>query len=143
MTNKEQFLDEILNAFIPYIAVTDGHITHCGQGLLDETQCSHCLFNSKREEIDSQCCIDTKREWFNREYTPNFYIDWSKVEIDTPIFVRNYGADEWYRRHFAFYKDGKVYAYVDGRSSFTSEISPHAWDEAKIWTKGMEGKKDD
>lgn len=111
MTNKEKYLDEIINAFIPFIAVTDGHITHCGQGLLNENQCSHCLFNSKREEIDPQCCIDTKRKWFNHEYTPNFYIDWSKVAVDTPILVTSYNGTDpstYIIRYFAKYANNKV-----------------------------------
>lgn len=139
MTNKEQFLDEIINAFIPYIAVTDGHITHCAQGLLDETQCSHCLFNSKQGEIDPQCCIDTKRKWFNREYTPDFYIDWSKVAVDTPILVTDYSGNDpsvYIIRYFAKYANNKVWAWIDGRTSLTAGPEDIiSWKYARLYKK--------
>lgn len=34
-------------------------------------------------------------------------VDWSKVEVDTPIFVRNSIAEVWKCRYFAEYEDGK------------------------------------
>lgn len=43
-------------------------------------------------------------------------IDWSKVVIDTPIWI---GAD-YQPRHFAEFKNNFVYYYTDGRSSHTS-----------------------
>ena len=45
-------------------------------------------------------------------------IDWSKVPIDTKVLVSKNGKD-WSRRHFAEYKDGKVYCFNDGYTSFT------------------------
>lgn len=140
MTNKEKYLDEIINAFIPFIAVIDGRITHCGQGLLRKNQCSHCLFNSKRGEIDPQCCADIKREWFNREYTPNdFHIDWSKVAVDTPILVTEYGGGDpslYIIRYFAKYANNKVWTWRDGRTSLTAgpkDIT--SWKYARLYEK--------
>ena len=43
-------------------------------------------------------------------------IDWSKVVIDTPIWI---GTD-YQPRHFAEFKNNFVYYYTDGRSSHTS-----------------------
>ena len=35
-------------------------------------------------------------------------VDWSKVEVDTPVLVKDYEEDDWEREYFAKY-DGKVY----------------------------------
>lgn len=43
-------------------------------------------------------------------------VDWSKVVIDTPIWI---GAD-YQPRHFAEFRNNFVYYYTDGRSSHTS-----------------------
>ena len=46
-------------------------------------------------------------------------IDWSKVEVDTPILVRQGKNGTWLERHFAKYENGDVYAWVDGQTSWT------------------------
>lgn len=45
-------------------------------------------------------------------------VDWSKVAVDTPIFVKYNGQD--IHRHFAHYKDNRVYFYPDGKTSWTA-----------------------
>ena len=58
-------------------------------------------------------------------------VDWSKVEVDTPILVRDYEDGEWIKRYFAKYKDGKVYAWNGGRTGQTeSYMTP--WKYAKL-----------
>lgn len=61
-------------------------------------------------------------------------VDWSKVEVDTPIFVRNSIAEAWKCRYFAEYKDGKVYTWRDGKTSWSNVISdrPVAWIVAEL-----------
>lgn len=44
-------------------------------------------------------------------------INWSTVEIDTPIYVRNVEDMDWVPRHFAKYENCKVYAWLDGQTS--------------------------
>ena len=56
--------------------------------------------------------------------------DWSKVEVDTPILVRNDGA-KWVKRHFAKYENGLVYAWKDRCTSWTTEDMTE-WDYAKL-----------
>ena len=56
--------------------------------------------------------------------------DWSKVEVDTPILVRNDGV-KWIKRHFAKYENGLVYAWKDSRTSWTTEDMTK-WDYAKL-----------
>ena len=58
-------------------------------------------------------------------------IDWSKVEVDTPLLVRKYKNGEWSKRYFAKYEDGKVYTWYNGRTSW-NETSMYAWDYAKL-----------
>ena len=58
-------------------------------------------------------------------------IDWSKVEVDTPLLVRKYKNEKWSKRYFAKYEDGKVYTWCNGRTSW-NETSMYAWDYAKL-----------
>ena len=61
-------------------------------------------------------------------------IDWSKVEVDTPILVRysEDGDEEWLKRHFAKYENGKVYAWFDGCTSWSTEGHMVIWNYAKL-----------
>ena len=61
-------------------------------------------------------------------------IDWSKVEVDTPILVRNddYATTSWLRRYFAEYDDGVVYAWKDSRTSWTAYNMMTPWKYAKL-----------
>lgn len=62
------------------------------------------------------------------------FVDWSKVEVDTPIFVRNSNEEVWKCRYFAMYLDGEVYAWQNGRTSWSNPIKnlPIAWKIAKL-----------
>ena len=61
-------------------------------------------------------------------------IDWSKVEVDTPVFVRNSIEEVWKCRYFAMYENGEVYAWQLGRTSWSNVIknSPIAWKYVKL-----------
>ena len=64
-------------------------------------------------------------------------IDWSKVPVDTKLLVSSDGKD-WYRRHFAEYKDGKVYCFNSGTTSFTAQGSEFpsgkvSWEYVKLY----------
>lgn len=56
-------------------------------------------------------------------------VDWSKVEVDTPVFVRDSENDVWKCRYFAKYEYEKVYTWVDGRTSWSNKIAdiPVSW----------------
>lgn len=68
--------------------------------------------------------------WLMEEYEEP-ETDWSKVEVDTPILVRHSKDEEWEKRHFAKYENGDVYAWDNGRTSWTvaNEIK---WKYAKL-----------
>ena len=60
-------------------------------------------------------------------------IDWSKVEVDTPVLVSN-DNKEWIKRYFARYEDGNVYCWLNGKTSWTAicEFSIGHWDYTKL-----------
>jgi hypothetical protein len=58
-------------------------------------------------------------------------IDWTKVEKDTLIEVRDFETDDWSKRYFSHYLNGQVFAYIDGRTSKTETfVSP--WEYARL-----------
>lgn len=67
--------------------------------------------------------------WLDEEYQEP-EVDWSKVKVDTPILVSTNGQD-WIHRHFAECRDGRVYAFDDGATSWTSN-EKIAWLYAKL-----------
>lgn len=71
--------------------------------------------------------------WLMEEYEEP-QVDWSKVEVDTPILVRysEDGDEEWIKRHFAKYENGKVHAWFDGCTSWSAEGHMVIWNYAKL-----------
>ena len=59
-------------------------------------------------------------------------LDWDEVEVDTKVLVRNKPDDNWLKRHFAKYEDGKVYVFKNGRTNWNNEGITH-WQETKLW----------
>lgn len=61
-------------------------------------------------------------------------IDWDKVEVDTPIFVKMKDDKLWKCRYFAKYENRKVYAWIDGKTSWSNRIcdEPSYWEIAKL-----------
>ena len=83
--------------------------------------------------LDCIRCSMLRAIWLMGEYEEpkEPEIDWSKVEVDTPILVRQGKNGTWLERHFAKYENGDVYAWVDGQTSWTGadEIK---WKYAKL-----------
>lgn len=75
------------------------------------------------EEIACRECWEFVVEWLNREYNE---IDWSKVEVDTPVLVE--GEGETMRRHFSGYCRGHVFVYENGQTSWTNNGETQAWE---------------
>ena len=59
-------------------------------------------------------------------------LDWDEVEVDTKVLVRNKPDDNWLKRYFAKYEDGKVYVFKNGRTNWNNEGITH-WQETKLW----------
>lgn len=54
------------------------------------------------------------------------------LKVDDPILVKDHASPTWYRRHFSHLgSHGKVYAFIDGCTSFTCEHATD-WDEWKL-----------
>ena len=87
----------------------------------------------------SECC---RRQllWVLEEYEEP-EIDWAKVEVNTPILVRDSENEEWMKRHFAECKYGTVYAWRDGRTSWTENYMAN-WKFAKLIEDEEEPKTD-
>ena len=86
----------------------------------------------KDDECDHDCirCLVLQMLWLMEEYEEP-KVDWSKVEVDTPILVKNSEDKMWRKRHFAKYKNGNVYAWSDGQTSWTA-YDMMVWKCAKL-----------
>lgn len=59
--------------------------------------------------------------------------DWENVPVDTKIIVSHSPNSPDYYRYFAEYKDGKVYAWDYGATSWSSDVkSKNWWEHAKL-----------
>ena len=60
-------------------------------------------------------------------------VDWSKVKVDTPVLVR-LGDNSWLCRYFADFKNGIVYTWSNGATSWSVTKREHkdAWCYAKL-----------
>lgn len=88
-------------------------------------ECKDCLFTGYPS------CNIKKFKWSYEEYVePD--VNWSKVPVDTKIYVKNSEHNDWHPRHFAKYKDGVVWAWNNGETSFSAGGSATSWEYAKL-----------
>lgn len=99
------------------------------------------FFNSEREILNhflprvkvASTCFEEKNQFIDvAEYLG--IVDWSKVAVDTPILVKDDYDDKWEKAYFAKYEDEMIYAWNNGRTSFSarSEDDTFIWDRAKL-----------
>lgn len=121
MLNKEYYNDNILDfAFRGQsIAVVNGEPVPCMR-----VACQSCEFYGA-----PRGCRVARTEWANTEYTEK--IDWTHVECDTPVLVRNGPNDYWHRRYFSHIEEDRIYVYTNGATSWSS-ISTEWWKYAKL-----------
>ena len=96
----------------------------------------------KKDNCAYLSCSDCGRRqmlWFVEEYEEP-ETDWSQVEVDTPILVKNREDDMWRERHFAKYKNGNIYAWSDGQTSWTA-YDMMVWRYAKLAEDAKEDKE--
>lgn len=62
------------------------------------------------------------------------FVDWSKVKVDTPILVKANEESDWEKRYFAYFKDGRVYAWLCGTTSWSTDNDEDimSWNYAKL-----------
>ena len=113
MTNKEKYGNKIIELAIDegVLALKNGEPAPCAK-----IKCEDCDYGK------SDSCGGSEykfREWLNSEYVEP-PVDWNKVEVDTPILVKDYKSDTWERRYFAKYENGKVYTWLGGATSWST-----------------------
>ena len=93
----------------------------------------YILKSGKCTGIDCTRCSMLQMLWILEDYE-EAEVDWSKVEVDTPILVRNTDNEEWNKRYFARYENGTIYAWISGRTSWTAIDNDDvcAWKYAKL-----------
>ncbi len=125
---------EISNKYLDKLGVKDGS---CAQ--IDCTEC--VFFYEDYSGHFLKCAIEkrgfpdivTLNEMLSKAEEYIGKIDWTKVEVDTKILVRSSVGGKWYKKHFAKYKDEKVYAFSNGGTSFSSKDHLSVWEEAKLY----------
>ena len=87
---------------------------------------------SDRVDIRSTCFTEENQQIDIGEYIG--IVDWSKVEVDTPILVKDDCDDKWEKAYFAKYEDEMIYAWDNGRTSFSARNKEDTfiWDRAKL-----------
>lgn len=85
-----------------------------------------------RVDIRSTCFTEENQQIDIGEYIG--IVDWSKVEVDTPILVKDDCDDKWEKAYFAKYEDEMIYAWDNGRTSFSARNKEDTfiWDRAKL-----------
>lgn len=73
-------------------------------------------------------CNDSNLIWEQEQE-----VGWLKVPINTKILVKNNINTDWYKRYFAKYENGKVYAFANGCTSWSAEGDyVQKWEYAKL-----------
>ena len=123
MLNKEKYAKEILDIVCSGndIGKRNGHLYPCAN-----INCSDCEFN----KCDTSVCNEEFTKWANSEYKEQ-EIDWSKVPVDTPIYVWDSDSNT-YKRHFAGYANDKIIAFTDGATSWSNDGYKTEWNHAQI-----------
>ena len=70
-------------------------------------------------------------------------VDWSKVEVDTKVWVRNNDYGTWEKGYFKEYFKNVAHCYRvfnDGKTSWTAEVRPHNFGCYKYCKLAEEGK---
>ena len=123
MLNIEYYKDELKEIIIRNIGINaiTGKPKMC-----DDLFRLDCVFN------DRDACSPKKVEqWLQSEHVEQ--VDWSKVKVDTPILVKDTEEGEWQKRHFSGVKNGKVYAWHDGLTSWSAIGGcERSWKYAKL-----------
>ena len=119
MKNYEKYEDEIKN--------------YKGDSFCIDFVEPHILKSDYCRGIDCGQCGMLQLIWLMKEYEEpkELETDWSKVEVDTPILVKNYVSDKWLKKHFAKYENGIVYAWTGGKTSWTEDCAT-SWNYAKL-----------
>lgn len=138
MLNIEKFKNELVRLGVINVDrlgfYQNGNLTDCNY-----THCSNCKkvlmeqANITKEEFFKESCEENILRWLFSEYEEP-EVDWSKVKVDTPILVKDILKSEWIKRYFAKYENGRVYAWKEGKTSWSAvnEHNVNSWKYAKL-----------
>lgn len=118
MKNREKYAEEIMN--------------YNGGNFCNDFVIPTILKGYKCLSSCEQCRM-LQLLWLDKEYEEP-EVDWSKVEVDTPILVRCSENEKWNKRHFARYENGNIYAWNGGCTSWTAYNNNYVadWTYAKL-----------
>ena len=125
MLNKEKYVKEIFD--IVCETGSNPAIINNAPIKCDDAQCNECKL------YYCNSCARGFAEWANSEYKER-EIDWSKVPVDTPIYVWDNNDNRTYKRHFAGYNkvNNMIIAFDNGGTSWSSGATTTRWIHAKI-----------
>lgn len=112
MKNYEKYEDEIRK-----------HKVNKGGYFCSEFIMPHVLKSNSCAGIGCEHCHMLQMIWLMEDYEEpkeEPEIDWSKVEVDTPVLVKDRENEEWKKRHFAKYEHGRVYVWNNGSTSWSA-----------------------
>lgn len=118
MKNYERYADEIKNF-------------DCNNDFCDGFIKPYILKSSTCVGTSCVACQLKQAVWLLEEYEEP-EVDWNNIAVDTPILVRESKDREWKRRYFAKYKDGIIFAWVGGDTSWTALGDTTKWKYAKL-----------
>lgn len=124
MKNREKYKDILVDYALVGISLAltkEGKIEPC-----KDIPCDECVWG------DDYSCRREKLKWLDEEYIET---DWSKVEVDTKIYVGDTLEEVKEKkklRYFAGYKDGEIYAYVNGCTSWSAKGEKLFWNCAEL-----------
>lgn len=128
MTNREKYAEQILDIALDGGSVAvdkKGNICRC-----TNIGCNNCIF-AKTKTDDNRSCKKRIKEWSEQEYVEP-PVDWSKVPVDTKVFVRDSDSESWYLRYFARFKNGGIFTWTNGTTSFSAK----GFDDVTLWRQG-------
>ena len=83
-------------------------------------------------DLSCETCHRLFSVWLLNEYNAQ-EIDWSRISVDTKIYVKDNENDEWIKRYFAKYQRGRVYTWMYGNTSWIgNETEIECWEYAKL-----------
>lgn len=126
MTNREKYAEQILD-----IATSGSCIAVDKKGKMyrcEKLVCRDCIFSR-----NERSCAEKTKEWSEQEYVEP-PVDWSKVPVDTKVYVRDFENGFWIPRHFARFEDGKIVTWNDGATSFSIDDFNNVskWNQGKL-----------
>lgn len=127
MTNREKYAEQILDIATSghsFAIYGNGEVDSCGK-----LPCTKCIF--RKNKATDISCREKIKEWSEQKCVEP-PVDWSKVPVDTKVYVRDFDDESWIPRYFARFEDGKIFAWTAGTTSFSSDN----FDNVTSWKQG-------